>query len=103
MTDPLPQRRGPAPTKHVDILWTAARLFAGQGVALGRRPLIDDLLRQRSLVAPFKESLVSPRGYVLIEFNGVPLGFEKNIGNRANNLYPAEWKVKSSHVPNEYN
>ncbi len=33
MTAPLPQRRGPAPTKHVDILWTAARLFAGQGVA----------------------------------------------------------------------
>lgn len=45
----------------------------------------------------------TPRGYVLVEFNGVPLGFEKNIGNRANNLYPAEWKVKSSHVPDEYN
>jgi AcrR family transcriptional regulator len=26
-------RRGPAPTKHVDILWTAARLFAQQGIA----------------------------------------------------------------------
>lgn len=25
-------RRGPAPTKHVDILWAAARLFARQGV-----------------------------------------------------------------------
>ena len=28
-----PSRRGPPPTKHIDILWTAARLFAGQGVA----------------------------------------------------------------------
>lgn len=45
----------------------------------------------------------TPRGYVLVTFKGVPLGFEKNIGNRANNLYPAEWKVKSSHVPDEYN
>lgn len=41
------------------------------------------------------------KGYVLITYNGVPLGFEKNIGNRANNLYPMEWKIKSSHTPNE--
>lgn len=26
-------RRGPAPTKHIDILWSAAKLFAQQGVA----------------------------------------------------------------------
>lgn len=31
--DTLPARRGPAPTKHIDILWTAARIFARQGVA----------------------------------------------------------------------
>jgi AcrR family transcriptional regulator len=28
-----PARRGPAPTKHVDILWAAAALFSRQGVA----------------------------------------------------------------------
>lgn len=36
MTTPAPAspgRRGPAPTKHVDILWAAARLFAQRGVA----------------------------------------------------------------------
>ena len=26
-------RRGPVPTKHIDILWAAARLFAQQGIA----------------------------------------------------------------------
>jgi len=26
-------RRGPAPTKHIDLLWAAARLFAAKGVA----------------------------------------------------------------------
>ena len=41
----------------------------------------------------------APRGYVVVTYRGVPLGFEKNIGNRANNLYPAEWKIKSSHTP----
>jgi AcrR family transcriptional regulator len=28
-----PSRRGPPPTKHLDVLWAAARLFARQGVA----------------------------------------------------------------------
>ena len=26
---------------------------------------------------------------------------QKNIGNRANNLYPQEWKIKSSHGTGE--
>lgn len=28
-----PARRGPPPTKHIDLLWAAARIFARQGVA----------------------------------------------------------------------
>lgn len=42
-----------------------------------------------------------PRGIVAVSYGGHPLGFAKNIGTRANNLYPAEWKVKSGHVPDE--
>lgn len=38
------------------------------------------------------------KGYVLLTCQGVPLGFVKNIGGRANNLYPQEWKIRSSHV-----
>lgn len=43
----------------------------------------------------------APCGYVLVAYRGVPLGFMKNIGNRANNLYPQEWKIKSTHVPDK--
>lgn len=43
----------------------------------------------------------TPRGLVLVRFHGAPLGFVKNIGTRANNLYPPEWKIKSTHVPDE--
>lgn len=43
----------------------------------------------------------TPKGYVLVTYRQMPLGWEKNIGNRANNLYPQEWKIKSSHVPEE--
>lgn len=44
----------------------------------------------------------TPIGYVLLTFGNVPIGFCKNVGNRANNLYPAEWKVKSTHIPDDY-
>ena len=30
---PAPGRRGPPPTKHLDVLWAAARLFSQRGVA----------------------------------------------------------------------
>lgn len=43
----------------------------------------------------------TPKGYVLLTFRNKPLGFVKNLGNRSNNLYPQEWKIKSSHVPEE--
>lgn len=42
-----------------------------------------------------------PRGHVLLTYRNIPLGFEKNIGNRANNLYPAEWRIRSSYLPTD--
>ena len=40
-----------------------------------------------------------PTGLVIVNYRNQPLGFVKNIGNRANNLYPQEWKIKTSHLP----
>ena len=40
-----------------------------------------------------------PTGFVIVTYRHQPLGFVKNIGNRANNLYPQEWKIKTSHLP----
>lgn len=37
----------------------------------------------------------TPRGFVMLAYHGLPLGFVKNIGNRANNLYPKEWAIRS--------
>lgn len=36
-----------------------------------------------------------PRGYVLATYKGHPLGFLNNLGNRANNLYPQEWRIRN--------
>ncbi len=44
-----------------DLLLQAA--ISGQGVALGRSPLIDHALARRELVTPFPKRYDSPRGY----------------------------------------
>ena len=36
----------------------------------------------------------SPRGYILICFKGQSLGWVKNLGNRTNNLYQQEWRIR---------
>lgn len=42
----------------------------GQGVTLGRRPLVNALLKSRRLVAPFGGEHASERGYVLLLADG---------------------------------
>lgn len=41
------------------------------------------------------------KGYVLLTFRNIPLGFVKNLGTRANNLYPNEWRIRSANIPSE--
>ena len=55
-------------------------------------------LRHEALVLPEE----TPRGLVSVCFEGRSLGLVKNIGTRANNLYPKEWKIKTTHIPNDY-
>ena len=54
-------------------------------------------LRGEALVLPPD----TPRGIVTITYQGQALGPAKNIGNRANNLYPKPWRIKSTHLPSE--
>ena len=54
-------------------------------------------LRGEALVLPPD----TPKGIVEITYKGQPLGPAKNIGNRANNLYPKAWRIKSTHLPSE--
>lgn len=44
-------------------------------------------------------SIEGPKGYVLLTYGGHPLGFVKNLGNRANNLYPQAWRILSPNMP----
>lgn len=51
-------------------------------------------LRREAIVLPSE----TPRGIVTIKYKGLGLGFANNLGNRANNLYPQEWRIKTTHV-----
>ena len=54
-------------------------------------------LRGEALVLPAD----APRGIITVSYKGIPLGPVKNIGNRANNLYPKPWRIKTTHLPTE--
>ena len=54
---------------------------------------LEDALRylhHESLTLPPEH----PRGYLIVSYQGLSLGFVKNLGNRANNLYPKEWAIR---------
>lgn len=36
----------------------------------------------------------APKGFILITYKNLPIGWVKNIGNRCNNLYPNEWRIR---------
>jgi len=36
----------------------------------------------------------APMGYLRVTYNGLGLGFVKNLGTRANNLYPMNWRIR---------
>ncbi len=47
-------------------------------------------LHRQALVLPDG----TPRGFVVVTYQGQALGFVKNLGERANNLYPKNWAIK---------
>ena len=49
-----------------------------------------------------REALVlgdAAMGYLLVAYRGLPLGFVKQVGQRANNLYPQEWRIRTTYRP----
>ncbi len=51
-----------------------------------------DYLRRQAVALPDE----APKGFLLLTNNNLPLGFVKNLGNRANNLYPSPWRILKS-------
>lgn len=77
-------------------LSTAFRRDAFPSVALSWEEAVGYLQRE-TLVLPED----TPKGFVTVTYRKRPLGFVKNIGNRANNLYPQEWRIRSRYLPDK--
>jgi len=95
------------PQRDYGSLPTRLRLVADEITARQDGPLPEvELTYQDALKFLRGEALVlppdTPRGLVEVTFLGHPLGPMKNIGSRANNLYPKPWRIKTTHTPNDY-
>lgn len=76
----------PAPLLPLSLLYNRE---AFPYVELSEKDALQYLRREALNLPPD-----TPKGYVAVGFRGLPLGFLKNLGNRANNLYPQEWRIR---------
>ena len=76
---------------------------ADYALAVERLPLeglryeIVEVSREEALKFLSKEALVlpeAPRGYLLLTYKGLGLGFVKNLGNRTNSLFPSCRRIR---------
>lgn len=75
--------------EHKTVEQIAARIKGGENIAL---------------VSDAGTPAISDPGFMLVREcvrQGLPLGFVKNLGNRANNLYPQEWRIRTGYIPEE--
>lgn len=79
--------------------WVPAHALA-MSAALNRDAFCSvEVTRQQALAYLHCDAIRledAPRGIVLLTYKNIPLGFAKNIGNRANNMYPQEWRIRNS-------
>ena len=106
------QKELPALEKHLAVIASGTAVAVRKGrdtvpdadyaLAVRRIPVegLDfdtvSLSREDALRFLAKEALVfpdQPRGYLLLEYEGLGLGFVKNLGNRSNNLLPAGRRI----------
>ena len=74
-----------------------ASLAMSQAYKRGAYPEVE-LSYEEAISFLRKEAIVladAPRGFVLVTYKGLPLGWVKNIGNRCNNLYPEFWRIRN--------
>ena len=82
--------------KGKDLIPQAA-LALSQAYIRGAYPEVE-LSYEEAISFLRKEAIVladAPRGFVLVTYGGLPLGWVKNIGNRCNNLYPEFWRIRN--------
>lgn len=83
---------------HALALSTALRREAFDALPLSLDEAIAYLRREALSALPD-----SRRGMRLITYDNLPIGWGNHLGNRLNNLYPQEWRIRSGYRPEEWN
>jgi 16S rRNA C967 or C1407 C5-methylase (RsmB/RsmF family)/NOL1/NOP2/fmu family ribosome biogenesis protein len=81
--------------KNADYL-PSHHLAVSSRFKAGSFPVADlDLLQSLEYLRRDKLSIENaPAGWFVIRYNGINLGFANNIGERINNYYPVEWRIR---------
>ncbi|MEG1587051.1 MAG: rRNA cytosine-C5-methyltransferase [Bacteroidales bacterium] len=82
--------------EHALAVSTALNRDAFEVVEVDRNTALTYLRRESVTL-----SADIPKGFVLLTFQNHPLGWVKHLGNRSNNLYPQEWRIRSGYSPEE--
>ena len=89
--NPLPEQKGK------ELIPTAAQALS-LSFSEDKYPRVDltlidarRFLHRESFALPAS----TPKGFVIVSYKNRPLGFMKNLGDRANNLYPKNWAIKN--------
>lgn len=80
---------GPVPAQALALCADSGLRADAVEVEVGS-DLALEYLRRQAIVLPED----APKGLVLLTCGGYPLGWAKNLGGRANNLYPKTWRVR---------
>lgn len=88
---------GASPEKLRKLITRNCRILC-DGIPMNKFPTVEveleealRYLRREALQLPSD----IPRGFVTVNYKGFRLGEVKNLGNRANNLYPKEWRIRN--------
>ncbi|PWE00219.1 methyltransferase RsmF C-terminal domain-like protein [Marinilabilia rubra] len=80
-------RKGFVPDQCLAMSWVRSDQFPE--IELSKETALR-YLKGESITGVSGKSL----GFYLVTCNRIPLGFVKNVGNRFNNLYPKEWRIR---------
>jgi 16S rRNA C967 or C1407 C5-methylase (RsmB/RsmF family)/NOL1/NOP2/fmu family ribosome biogenesis protein len=73
-----------------DIALCAGLQMSAFPIFEAENPTALSFLRKEEFLLPAG----SAKGWVLVCYRGMPLGWLKNMGNRNNNYYPKEWRIR---------
>lgn len=73
---------------HQLALYTGLNRNAFPGVKLDKDQALDYLAKEDVKISG------NEKGIALVSFGDIPLGWINRLGNRSNNLYPKEWRIR---------